>query len=272
MGNTLGLDIGITSIGTALLNEKDVVYMGVRMFDSAQEASVSRKARSQRRNLSRKRWRKEQLLDAFDDFGLISKGESKQEGYLSFTTSNDSIVKPIDRTVYHLRSRALKEKVSKREILLCLYNILHARGHFLSEMIDFENGKNVTFDDFKNSFYSLVSDYISFSEDLKKHVEEILFYIFDVDKITKDEIKSKVKGIKNVISEDDELKLENIMYLLGGYTGNAFKIDDKFDKYEKCSVNKLKTSEDEIDDFLVTIVEMYDMAQMHKVLKNHEYL
>ena len=58
MGNTLGLDIGITSIGTALLNDKDVVYIGVRMFDSAQEASVSRKARSQRRNLSRKRWRK----------------------------------------------------------------------------------------------------------------------------------------------------------------------------------------------------------------------
>lgn len=272
MGNTLGLDIGITSIGTALLNDKDVVYMGVRMFDSAQEASVSRKARSQRRNLSRKRWRKEQLLDAFDDFGVISKGESKQEGYLSFTTSNDSIVKPIDRTVYHLRSRALKEKVSKREILLCLYNILHARGHFLSEMIDFENGKNVTFEDYKESFYSLVSDYVSFSNDLEKHVEEILLYIFDTDKITKDEIKTKVKGIKNSINEEDEIKLENIMYLLGGYTGNAYKVCDKFDKYEKCSVNKLKSSEDEIDDFLVGIVELYDMAQMHKVLKNHEYL
>lgn len=272
MGNTLGFDIGVTSIGTALLNDKDVVYMGVRMFDSAQEASVSRKARSQRRNLSRKRWRKEQLLDAFDDFGVISKGESKQEGYLSFTTNNDSIVKPIDRTVYHLRSRALKEKVSKREILLCLYNILHARGHFLSEMIDFENGKNVTFEDYKESFYSLVSDYVSISNDLEKHVEEILLYIFDTDKITKDEIKAKVKGIKNSINEEDEIKLENVMYLLGGYTGNASKIDDKFDKYEKCSVNKLKSSEDDIDDFLVGIVELYDLAQMHKVLKNHEYL
>lgn len=272
MGNTLGLDIGITSIGTALLNDKDVVYMGVRMFDSAQEASVSRKARSQRRNLSRKRWRKEQLLDAFDDFGVISKGESKQEGYLSFTTSNDSIVKPIDRTVYHLRSRALKEKVSKREILLCLYNILHARGHFLSEMTNFEEGENYSFVDFKNIFYDLTSTYISYTSDLKKEIDDILLYIFESDKIEKDEIRFKVKGIKNSINEYEETKLENIMYILGGYNGNALKIDDKFDKYEKCYINKLKSTEDDVDDFLIRIVELYDMAQIHKVLKNHNYI
>ena len=272
MGNTLGLDIGITSIGTALLNEKNVVYMGVRMFDSAQEASVSRKARSQRRNLSRKRWRKEQLLDAFDDFGVISKNELKQEGYLSFTTNDDSIVKPIDRTVYHLRSRALKEKVSKREILLCLYNVLHARGHFLSEMINFEEGENYSFDDFKKIFYDLTSIYISYTSDLKKEIDDILLYIFESNKIVKDEIRLKVKGIKNSINEYEETKLENIMYILSGYKGNALKIDDKFDKYEKCYINKLKSTEEDIDDFLIGIVELYDMAQIHKVLKNHNYI
>lgn len=272
MGNTLGLDIGITSIGAALLNEKDVVYMGVRMFDSAQEASVSRKARSQRRNLSRKRWRKEQLIDAFDDFGIIAKDESKQEGYLSFTTNNGVIVKPIDRTVYHLRSRALKEKVSKREILLCLYNILHARGHFLSEMTNFEEGENYSFVDFKNIFYDLTSTYISYTSDLKKEIDDILLYIFESDKIEKDEIRFKVKGIKNSINEYEETKLENIMYILGGYNGNALKIDDKFDKYEKCYINKLKSTEDDVDDFLIRIVELYDMAQIHKVLKNHNYI
>lgn len=272
MGNTLGLDIGITSIGAALLNEKDVVYMGVRMFDSAQEASVSRKARSQRRNLSRKRWRKEQLIDAFDDFGIIAKDESKQEGYLSFTTNNGVIVKPIDRTVYHLRLRALKEKVSKREILLCLYNILHARGHFLSEMTNFEEGENYSFVDFKNIFYDLTSTYISYTSDLKKEIDDILLYIFESDKIEKDEIRFKVKGIKNSINEYEETKLENIMYILGGYNGNALKIDDKFDKYEKCYINKLKSTEDDVDDFLIRIVELYDMAQIHKVLKNHNYI
>lgn len=272
MGNTLGLDIGITSIGAALLNEKDVVYMGVRMFDSAQEASVSRKARSQRRNLSRKRWRKEQLIDAFDDFGIIAKDESKQEGYLSFTTNNGVIVKPIDRTVYHLRSRALKEKVSKREILLCLYNILHARGHFLSEMINFEEGENYSFDDFKNIFYDLTSTYISYTSDLKKEIDDILLYIFESDKIVRDEIRLKVKGIKNNINEYEEIKLENIMYMISGYKGNALKIDDKFDKYKECHINKLKSTEEDIDDFLIGIVELYDMAQIHKVLKNHNYI
>ncbi len=145
MSKTLGLDIGIGSIGSALLNDDKVLYMGVRMFNSANEASDSRLHRSQRRNLARKKWRKEQLLDAFADFGVLTKEEISQEGYLLYTTNNELIKKPNDKTVYHLRSRAIREQVTKREILLCLYNILHARGHFLNETIDFENGKTITF-------------------------------------------------------------------------------------------------------------------------------
>ena len=81
MGNTLGLDIGIGSIGSALISDNNkVVYMGVRMFNPAQEASTSRIHRSQRRNLSRKRWRKEQLIDAFDDFGIVKKENPNERG------------------------------------------------------------------------------------------------------------------------------------------------------------------------------------------------
>ena len=109
MTKTLGLDIGIGSIGTALIGDK-LMYMGVRMFDQAKEASDSRINRSQRRNLSRKKWRKQQLLDAFDDFGVISKNESTQEGYLVFSTCSGEIDRPIDKTVYHLRKRALSEQ------------------------------------------------------------------------------------------------------------------------------------------------------------------
>lgn len=102
---------------------------------------------------------------------------------------------------------------------------------------------------------------------MKKEIDDILLYIFESNKIVKDEIRLKVKGIKNSINEYEETKLENIMYILSGYKGNALKIDDKFDKYEKCYINKLKSTEEDIDDFLIGIVELYDMAQIHKVLK-----
>lgn len=271
MSKTLGLDIGIGSIGSALITDNKVTYMGVRMFNTAQEASISRSFRSQRRNLSRKRWRKEQLINAFDDFKIISKDEIKQNGYLSFTTNNDLIKKPIDKTVYHLRLRALNEKVSKREILLCLYNILHARGHFLNETIDFENGKTVSFNDYSELFYSACFEDEELSEELKIHIDEILKYTFD-EKVSSNDLKAKVKNIKTIIDADTQDKLENTLNLICGYVANIKKINDSFkiDK-EKCSVKQLKELE-EVDDYLQACVELYDLAQIHKILKNNDYL
>lgn len=278
MGNTLGLDIGIGSIGSALISDNNkVVYMGVRMFNPAQEASTSRIHRSQRRNLSRKRWRKEQLIDAFDDFGIIKKENPNERGskalpngYLQFTTDNELIKRPIDKTVYHLRFRALNQQVSKREILLCLYNILHARGHFLNETIDFKNGKTVTFEDYSELFYEICFDN-NVDTDVKKALNEILKYTFN-EKVSQKDLKAKLKNIKTVIDEDILEKLENTFYLICGYVANIKKINDSFsvDK-EKCSVKQLKEL-DEIDDYLSACVELYDLAQIHKIMKDKDYL
>ena len=57
MGNnlTLGLDIGIASVGWAVVNQKEgkLVDMGIRLFETATEASEPRKNRSSRRNIRR---------------------------------------------------------------------------------------------------------------------------------------------------------------------------------------------------------------------------
>ncbi len=278
MGNTLGLDIGITSIGSALISDDNKVrYMGVRMFNQAQKASTSRTHRSQRRNLSRKRWRKEQLIDAFDDFGVIKKAnpnergsKSLPDGYLQFTTNNESIKRPIDKTVYHLRLRSLNEQVSKREILLCLYNILHARGHFLNETIDFKNGKTVTFDDYSELFYTTCFD-DGVDEDVKNALNEILKYTFN-EKVSQKDLKAKLKNIKAVIDEEILEKLEQTFNLICGYVANIKKINDSFSlEKEKYSVKQLKEL-DEIDDYLSACVELYDLAQIHKIMKDKEYL
>ena len=63
-----------------------------------------------------------------------------------------------------LRKKGLFEQISKRELLLCLYNMLHARGHFLMETIDFANTNTISFDDFKEHFYTTVDEIIHISD------------------------------------------------------------------------------------------------------------
>lgn len=134
---TVAFDIGKASTGVAVSDGYHIIYMGSHVFNEAKEAKDPRNNRSARRNKTRKNWRKGQLIDAFDDFNVISKAEIKQKGYLSFTAKGENFSRPIDKTIYHLRKRALESQVNKRELFLCLYHILHARGHFLLETVDF---------------------------------------------------------------------------------------------------------------------------------------
>ena len=76
--NTIGLDIGIGSCGSAVSDGQKLLYMGTHVFETAKEASGSRKNRSQRRTLARKKWRKKQMLQAFVDFGLLTEDQIDQ--------------------------------------------------------------------------------------------------------------------------------------------------------------------------------------------------
>lgn len=166
-----GFDIGIGSTGVAVISDDgNLAYDGTHVFNTAEEASESRKNRGARRNLSRKKWRKNQLLEAFDDFNVLSKQETSQNGYLCYTVNTDTIQRPLEKTVYHLRKKGLLEQISKRELLLCLYNMLHARGHFLMETIDFANTNTISFDDFKEHFYTTVDEIIHISDNEKHSI------------------------------------------------------------------------------------------------------
>lgn len=158
----VGYDIGITSVGWALIGKDgdkyNLIEDGSVLFDEAVEASEARISRSARRNRRRKTWRLDQLKDAFDDFGVIKKSELALKGYTNFSATHktnkdgelglDKSLEAIDfnkfPTIYHLRQYALKNKVSKRELFLCLQNIVKTRGHFLLDgKVDFLSGKNV---------------------------------------------------------------------------------------------------------------------------------
>lgn len=273
----VGLDIGITSVGFAIIDRANasLVEMGVRHFESAEEAKTGRLNRGARRLLDRKKWRKKQLKDAFVDFGLIDKETIKQNNYLSFTYSDKDIKRPKDDTVYHLRKRALKEKVTMRELLLALYNICKTRGHFLLENVDFEGNNAVTFDEFKEKYYAVTEQFIDYVDDRDEFEKKILYPIFDSKLRKANDIKSKVRELR-ITSNDNNDAVTEFLKLICGFSGDLTKITDDptyIGELNKATVTKIKSLDaGQETDFLSAIVELYDLIQIHSILSNHEYL
>lgn len=270
-----GFDIGIGSTGVAVISDDgNLVYDGTHVFNKAEEASESRKNRGVRRNLSRKKWRKNQLLEAFDDFNVLSKQETSQNGYLCYTVNTDTIQRPLEKTVYHLRKKGLFEQISKRELLLCLYNMLHARGHFLMETIDFANTNTICFDDFKEHFYSTIEDIIHISDNEKHNFENNILKPIFLGSIKKsNDIKKVCDNAKLTLEENEQIALVEVLKLISGNKANAANISENF-VYTKESFNviDLKNDENEISVFLQSAVDLYDLMNVARIMSSHNYL
>lgn len=270
-----GFDIGIGSTGVAVISDDgNLVYDGTHVFNKAEEASESRKNRGVRRNLSRKKWRKNQLLEAFDDFNVLSKQETSQNGYLCYTVNTDTIQRPLEKTVYHLRKKGLFEQISKRELLLCLYNMLHARGHFLMETIDFANTNTISFDDFKEHFYSTIEDIIHISDNEKHNFENNILKPIFLGSIKKsNDIKKVCDNAKLTLEENEQIALVEVLKLISGNKANAANISENF-VYTKESFNviDLKNDENEISVFLQSAVDLYDLMNVARIMSSHNYL
>ena len=126
----LGLDIGIASVGWAVLslNSKDepngIVDLGVRVFDKAEQpktgdslAKPRRDARSQRRRIRRKAHRIERVEWLLQDKGII-KIESFKKRYYEKGLPN----------IYELRYKALDNILSNDELAQILVYMAKHRG------------------------------------------------------------------------------------------------------------------------------------------------
>lgn len=130
MSYILGLDLGETSLGIAVLNEQNgepisLDSMGVRIFPDGREDKTKaplcvkrREARGARRNLDRKLKRKEKLINFLIENNLISQNEKER---LELKKLNP----------YELRTKGLDEKLSLNELSRALIHINQRRG-FLS--------------------------------------------------------------------------------------------------------------------------------------------
>ncbi len=132
MNYTLGLDIGIASIGWAVLqnNEQEepckIEDLGVRIFEAAEQpktgASLAlprRQARGMRRCVRRKRHRKERIKNLIETVGLMKKEE------MSALFESSGFVKD----VYELRSEALDRALTADEWVRVLIHLCQHRGY-----------------------------------------------------------------------------------------------------------------------------------------------
>ena len=132
MHYTLGLDIGISSIGWAVLQNMPngepfkIEDLGVRIFEKAEQpktgASLAlprREARSARRRLRRKRHRKERIKGLLQEVGCI--GREELESLLA--TSG------FEKDVYILRSEGLDRQLTQEEWARVLLHLAQRRGY-----------------------------------------------------------------------------------------------------------------------------------------------
>lgn len=117
----LGLDIGVASVGAALLGSDHIVGLHVRAFDKAETAkegeslnTIRRAARLTRRRIRRRAFRLLRLRRLLKREGLIARHDP---------TQLDSAVSP-----WQLRAEGLDRKLNDREWAIVLYHVVKHRG------------------------------------------------------------------------------------------------------------------------------------------------
>ncbi len=120
---TIGLDIGIASVGWAVLTSNRIVALGVRAFDKAETAKegeslnlARRNARLMRRRLRRRAWRQTKVARLLKREGLI-------EDARHFHAHQPSTISP-----WKLRVEGLDRRLSPEEWARTIYHLCKHRG------------------------------------------------------------------------------------------------------------------------------------------------
>lgn len=118
----LGLDIGIASVGAALLAEDHILALHVRTFDKAETAKegeslnkIRRDARLTRRRIRRRSFRLTRLRRILHRYGLIKTPEVES-------------VNLVGVSPWQLRSDALDKLLEPKELAFALYHLVKHRG------------------------------------------------------------------------------------------------------------------------------------------------
>ncbi|MDC3425729.1 type II CRISPR RNA-guided endonuclease Cas9 [Aquibacillus sp. 3ASR75-11] len=128
---TLGLDIGIGSVGWGVIDEKqEIVDAGTRLFPEADVSNNNgrRSYRSTRRLLRRRSHRIQRIKNLLKEFELINDVEE-----IDYRDIN---------TPYHIRVKGLSEKLSKNDIAVALVHLGKRRGIHNVEASEADKNEN----------------------------------------------------------------------------------------------------------------------------------
>jgi CRISPR-associated endonuclease Csn1 len=125
---TIGLDIGIASVGWAVLAPDRILALGVRAFDKAETAKegdslnlVRRTARLTRRRLHRRAWRLTKLARVLKRHGVIDDTRLFQPQH------------PFPHSLWRLRVEGLDRRLDAEEWARVIYHLCKHRGfHWIS--------------------------------------------------------------------------------------------------------------------------------------------
>lgn len=139
----IGLDIGIASVGWAVLNEHRIMDLGVRCFDKAETAKEGdplnlnrRQARLLRRRLYRRAWRLTQLARLLKREGLIqdSKLFSHSPAFAESDPTDPAGKRQRTVSAWELRREGLDRLLTPLEWARVMYHLCKHRGfHWISK-------------------------------------------------------------------------------------------------------------------------------------------
>lgn len=135
-GYVLGLDVGMASVGAALLSDQHILALHVRTFDKAETAdkgeslnSIRRAARSARRRLRRRAYRLLRLQHLLRDEGLVNPCEVNSWA--------------VGASPWTLRAEGLDRKLTIPEWAAVLYHLVKHRGFQSTRKSEAESDERV---------------------------------------------------------------------------------------------------------------------------------
>ena len=300
----LGIDLGTSSIGWAVTNEKyDILRFnkkfmwGTHLFDMGNTASERRIFRTSRRRLKRKKNRIELLQTLFSeeiskkDFGFFQRLKESQYFIEDKTIKNKNTLF-MDKnytdqdyhmeypTIYHLRKALIDNEGSAfeiRKLYLAISHILSHRGHFLFEG---ELSDNLDFDDIFNEFVKYLNEELNIDFKIKSDVS-----LQAIKKILTDKMLNRTKKkekLSELLEEEKNKIYQEIWKLL---VGNEAKMSTIFDdkEYEEAKIAFSKGNYDEKEEeyesilgekilFVQKAKAIYDWMLLQNILKEDKYL
>ena len=303
----IGLDIGTTSVGWAVVDEKFNIIKkgnkrkalwGVRLFDEADPAEIRRNFRSTRRRYDRRRERIKLLQEEFKEeinrvdpnFFIKLKESFYQETDLNnkkhpLSKEEKEMLKKYQNkypTIYHLRNKLIinPEKEDIRLVYLTIHHIVKYRGNFNLNMDNFDVNKlNIQekIEEVFNTIFELFQDIYGVSEPqieayLINEIENILIIESKSDK------KKKLEKVFETIFHKRVSK--ELANALCGYQINLENLfatelenNKKIDFNSSDIDDKLLELERELDDKIEVInslKELYEMVTLKIIFKDQD--